>query len=155
MRVAVFSDSHGRTDKMIHALQNWQPDLIIHLGDYARDAEYLKKAFPQTPVRAVRGNRDIGSSEPERECFFIGPVKVFITHGHIYGVKRSLDALLNAAYFSGARVALYGHTHVADCRRLGGILVLNPGSAGKGIKPSYARLEIGEDGSVNCQIVPM
>ncbi|MGI5935209.1 MAG: metallophosphoesterase family protein [Oscillospiraceae bacterium] len=155
MRVAVFSDSHGRIDKMIHALQSWRPDLIVHLGDYARDAEHLKKEFPQTPVRAVRGNCDIRSYALEKDFFDIGQVKVFITHGHIYGVKRSLDALLNAAYFSGARVALYGHTHIAHCRQIGGLWVINPGSAGQGMKPSYARLEIGEDGSVNCQIVPI
>jgi len=155
MRITVFSDSHGRIDKMVCALKSWQPDLIVHLGDYIRDAEYLKKEFPQTPVRAVRGNCDIGSTDIEKDWFEIGPVKVFITHGHIYGVKRGLDALLNAAHFSGARVVLYGHTHVAECRQIGGLWVINPGSAGQGLKPTCARLEIGEDGGIDCRIVPV
>ena len=46
MRLAVFSDSHGFCASMIGAVRAYRPDMILHLGDYSRDAEELIKEFP-------------------------------------------------------------------------------------------------------------
>ena len=41
MRIVVFSDSHGSVEPMLHAVREEKPDLVLHLGDHARDAEAL------------------------------------------------------------------------------------------------------------------
>ena len=67
-------------------------------------------------------------------------VKFFLTHGHRYSVKYTLDALLNAAYFAGADMVLFGHTHRA-------MRVVNPGTAGVGAACTYACIET-ENGAI-------
>ena len=59
-------------------------------------------------------------------------VRIFMTHGHRYGVKYTLDSLANAAHFSGAALALFGHTHRSEYRRMGDVTLFNPGAAGSG-----------------------
>lgn len=155
MKLAVFSDSHGRCDGMLRAVRAWDPDVIVHLGDHSRDAMLLKEEFPQTPVRAVRGNCDMASDLPETDQFLAGAVPVFLTHGHRYGVKTGLTALLNAAHFAGARLVLFGHTHRAEQLQTAGMLVLNPGPAGDYSRPSGALVEVDDGGAVSCRILPL
>ena len=42
MRIAVFSDTHGRTDGMIRAVRDEKPDAVIHLGDCERERANLQ-----------------------------------------------------------------------------------------------------------------
>lgn len=78
----------------------------------------------------------------------IGGVKVHLEHGH----RRGLQALRYLALEEGARIALFGHTHYPYCEENGGVLLLNPGSAGnycRGGRARAALLEIdGESVSV-------
>ena len=54
-----------------------------------------------------------------------------MTHGHNEHVKLGTGGLLREARQHGARIALYGHTHKADCHQeADGLWVLNPGSCG-------------------------
>lgn len=138
MKLLVFSDSHGTLGPMLRAVRERKPDAAVHLGDYVRDAEALRRAFPELPLRVLRGNCDFESKAPERETFTLGGVPVFACHGHRYGVKTGLDALCDAGYFSGARLVLFGHTHVPGTERAGEMLLLNPGSA----RRSCALLEL-------------
>jgi len=56
-----------------------------------------------------------------------------MTHGHKQGVKSSTAMMEAEARAMRAKAALYGHTHVAECRWTeDGMLVMNPGSAGYG-----------------------
>ena len=41
MRIAVFSDSHGVKEPMLAAIEEQKPDMVLHLGDYVRDAEAI------------------------------------------------------------------------------------------------------------------
>ena len=112
MKAAVFSDSHGETSLMIEALRRTRPDAIIHLGDHDRDAVELRHAFPEIPLYSVCGNCDIMPLAPARDTVQLGPVKAFITHGHLYSVKFGrVDSLVYAAMEAGAKIALFGHTH--------------------------------------------
>ena len=43
MKAAVFSDTHGVTSLMLEAVRRCRPDVMIHLGDYERDAERLRE----------------------------------------------------------------------------------------------------------------
>ena len=50
---------------------------------------------------------------------------------HLFGVKRELTALADAARERGAQLALFGHTHVQCLETIGGVTLLNPGAAGR------------------------
>ena len=132
MRIVVFSDSHGSVEPMLHAVREEKPDLVLHLGDHARDAEALQRELPGLDIRFVRGNCDWSSDAEEVLTPVADGVRIFMTHGHRYGVKYTLDSLANAAHFSGASLALFGHTHQSEYRRMGDVTLFNPGAAGSG-----------------------
>jgi len=152
MKIAVFSDSHGSIAPMARALRQNDVDLVVHLGDHDADAELLHRQFPDIPLYSVRGNCDSGSDTPETLLVPLGPVRALLTHGHRHAVNRGLDTLAYAAEEAGAQLALFGHTHRAFWGELGGVRLLNPGSAGRGARPSWALLEIGGDGEMKCGI---
>ena len=137
---------------MCAAIRAWQPDVVLHLGDYVRDAQTVRERFPDLDLRYVRGNCDVGmKDEPEKLFFDLGGVEIFATHGHIYDVKYGLDSLRNAAYFSGAKLCLFGHTHQKLYLEMGGIQFLNPGTAGQGYELTAARITV-ENGTAACKI---
>ena len=155
MKLCVFSDSHGCPSKMLAFIGRENPDLVIHLGDGAADFEKIKMQFPQMPIKAARGNCDYTSSLPEKDFFSVNGVGIFITHGHLYGVKGADDALLNAARCQGARLALFGHTHSAIIREKDGVCLFNPGSCGYGSSASCGLVDISDSGVFRCSIVPL
>lgn len=153
MKAAVFSDTHSNTALMVEAVARCRPDLIIHLGDHSRDTAILREKFPEIPLYSVRGNCDIGSTAPDRDIVPLGSVKAFITHGHLYNVKYGmLDSLVFAAQEQGAKIAMFGHTHEADYEEMGGVKVINPGTAGAGRRLTYALVEVYDNGGITCEI---
>ncbi len=151
MKIVIFSDSHGNTQPMLDAVFDEAPQLILHLGDHSRDCAAVLEAYPSVPLRAVRGNCDGNAFEPDLDEFVIMNKRIFMTHGHLHGVKMGLGSLLNTAFYKNADVVLFGHTHIPVQESVEGLLAVNPGSIGMG-KKTYAVLEI-EHGAVNCQIV--
>lgn len=153
MKVAVFSDTHGVTTPMVRAIRQVRPDALVHLGDYERDTAVLLKEFPELPLYHVCGNCDYAPSAPNCLTVQLGPVTVFLTHGHLYHVEYGhIDSLVYAAQEAGAQLALYGHTHIPLHEDVGGVKVLNPGTAGKGREPTWALLEIFENGGIAAEI---
>ena len=151
MKILVFSDSHGNTPPMLDAVLKENPQLILHLGDHSRDSIKLLEAYPRIPLRAVRGNCDGMAAEPDSDEFVIHDKRIFMMHGHLYGVKLGLGSALNTAMLHRADILLFGHTHMPYKETVEGLLAVNPGSIGMGQK-TYAVLEI-EDGAVDCKIV--
>ena len=153
MKVAVFSDTHGVTTPMVRAIRQVRPDALVHLGDYERDTAVLLKEFPELPLYCVRGNCDGANDAPDRAVVPLGPVKAFMTHGHLYNVRYGyLDSLVYAAMEEGAQLALFGHTHQAAYEEIGGVKVLNPGTAGQGTQLSWAWIQVFDNGGIACQI---
>ncbi len=112
------------------AVLDEKPDYIFHLGDLETDADELRRRFPNIPVASVAGNCDFGRAG-ERYLFFeLRGKKFFLTHGHFYGVKLSLDSLVNTALAAGADAVLFGHTHSPYYAEVQGMLVINPGTVG-------------------------
>lgn len=120
--IAVFSDTHGQKAMLLRCLQKTGADAVIHLGDHASDASGL-----DLPCFCVRGNCDLVGPSSEM-LLEIGSKRVFLTHGHAYGVKRDPRVLLERAKSLGAHFALYGHTHIADIYNDGLVIAANPGS---------------------------
>ena len=122
MLIAVFADSHGELDAMCAAIDEYKPDLMLHLGDYARDAEELQRRYPRLDIRFVQGNCDRWESDaPESLRFNADGVGIYMTHGHRQSVKTTPDALANAVHFSGAQLGLFGHTHCSEYRKMGDV----------------------------------
>lgn len=155
MKIAVFSDSHRRSQAMLNAIETCSPDMIIHLGDGEGDTDKIKRQFPQIPLKAVRGNCDFNMALPESLLLELNGVRIYMSHGHYHGVKNGLASLLNAAHFSQADFAMYGHTHIAHYAEPGGMRVLNPGSCGLSLQPSWAEVIIDEAGGVQTKIIKL
>lgn len=153
MRLIVFSDTHGRCSMLPQCVRRTGPDMIVHLGDHMRDTRIIEESFPEIPLYAVPGNCDFSSAE-DTLTFSAGGVLVFATHGHRYGVKSTMDSLLNSAHFAGAQLVLYGHTHIARIDYPAGMTVVNPGSSGLGSEPSFAQIDIRE-GGIAAKILPV
>ena len=153
MKIAVFSDTHGSKAGMIKAIEDYAPDQVIHLGDGMRDAQEVAARFPHIPVCCVPGNCDGVDDGEGYKLVRLGPVTAFLTHGHRYTVRGGkLDVLLYAAQCCSAQIAMFGHTHRAGFEQIGGIFVLNPGTAGKPPRRTWAKLEIGGEGEIDCRI---
>lgn len=132
MRVLLLSDTHGNLLLARKALKlAGQVLLVLHAGDYHRDALRLARA-ERVDVRGVRGNCDLGGEGPLEDFLELGGHRVFLTHGHQFGVKGGLERLTARALAAGADIAVYGHTHVPAETVFEGVLLVNPGSVGYG-----------------------
>lgn len=140
MKAIIFSDSHKSFSPMLEAINaEGNINQIIHAGDVHSDVEDLEIMYPKIPVASVKGNNDwLLRDVPEDRLFEFGSIKIFLTHGHNYGVKYSLAKLYTKAEELGADIAIFGHTHVPHTEKIGNILLFNPGAASK----SYGILEI-------------
>ena len=105
------SDTHGRADLLLEAFRRAKPDGVLFLGDGLRDLNVLPD---DTTLRAVRGNCDWATREdaPPVRVEQIAGYTVYLTHGHLQGVKLSLDTAIENAAVAGADVLLHGHTHI-------------------------------------------
>ena len=83
MKIIVFSDSHGKLDWMIAALEMERPDHIFFLGDHERDGWDLSRLYPMIPLNAVKGNCDFGPGLEDWVVELEG-VRFLLTHGHLY-----------------------------------------------------------------------
>lgn len=148
MKIVVFADSHGRNAGMFYVIEQEKPDAVIHLGDYAEDAQELARAYPMLPVYQVRGNNDYGADAPLYAAILPENVPLYLTHGHKERVSMlSPGNVPRRAREEQCVLAFYGHTHRALLQKLEGVWVCNPGSISlpRGGPASYARLTI-EDG---------
>jgi putative phosphoesterase len=130
MKILVISDTHGDTNKAEKAIRsNKGIGLIIHLGDYFRDAQKLSDLFPDIPIEYIYGNSDFMVEDvPAEKMLDICGKKIFITHGHRYSVKWDYEKLFRKAEELHADMLLFGHTHIPDIVERGKYYILNPGS---------------------------
>lgn len=120
MDFLIFSDSHGSAEAMQKAIdrQIRTPDAIFFLGDGLRDTEWLDTNG--AVLYDVRGNCDWfgGGDTPDERTLYPEGHKIFLTHGHSYGVKGGVGALLAHAAKLEADIVLFGHTHTPMCQAL-------------------------------------
>lgn len=118
---------------MRDCIQAVMPDAVVHLGDHFDDGRAMQDEFPNIRFHLLPGNCDRNRcliNVHEYLCYDVGGVRLYMTHGHIHGVKSSLLRLLYDARSNDALGVLFGHTHVPLCCQTDdGIWVLNPGSA--------------------------
>src|SRR5579863_4481213 len=119
--IGLISDTHGLLRaEAVSALEGCE--LIVHAGDVGPPA-ILDELSTIAPVYAVRGNTDIASAGlPPVRCVEAQGLKIEVIHD-----LKDLEADPSAR---GVAVVVSGHTHVPKIERRGGVLFVNPGSAG-------------------------
>jgi putative phosphoesterase len=121
--VGVISDTHGLVrPQAVEALKG--SDLIVHAGDVG-DEEVLERLGAIAPTIAVRGNIDTGAwaeALPIADVVEIGELHLYVLHD-----LSRLDIDPEAAGFAAV---ISGHSHRPSAELRGGVLYLNPGSAG-------------------------
>lgn len=130
MRVIVVSDTHGSYEKLEFVIKRHQDaDLLIHLGDGARELLKLKEKYKSLNMGVVCGNCDPPSLPlaPFSEIS-VSRHKIFACHGDFYYVTAGLTPLLNEAKKREADIVLYGHTHKKFTGYQNSIHIMNPGS---------------------------
>lgn len=118
---------------MRYAIEKVKPQTVIHLGDYYEDGADMSMEYPHIMFHQVPGNCDRYRSmeyHPEKLCYDVGGVRMFMTHGHLHNVKTDTWALEYEAQSKNAAIALYGHTHRADLRKEDHLWIMNPGACG-------------------------
>ncbi len=144
MEYVIFSDSHGRENRLLDVLQRQirPPAAIFFAGDGLRDIEILEQT--DVSIHAVAGNCDWIALREQESLITVEKFKVFLTHGHLYGVKNGYDRLVARGAAIGADVILFGHTHLPHCERIGEgtcvcdrvltkpLYLFNPGSISEG-----------------------
>ena len=157
MRILAVSDSHGETEELRWLFDEIRReygamDIFIHCGDGSTDLRriqpYLLKNNPGAVMYTVSGNCDLGNDLPSDLILEFDGTRIFVTHGHRYGVKTSLDDLDRKASSERCSLALYGHTHIANWE-MKSVLLVNPGSA---IKGRAAMISL-ENGNVNASLL--
>lgn len=159
MKILVVSDSHGRLKSLIEKIIEIgyeDIDAIIHLGDYIEDAYRLKEIFGKKLYK-VAGNGDLYSGCNFEKLIEINGNRLFLTHGHEYGLINNLNKLYYRALELEADIVLYGHTHLALNLEKDGILFLNPGSPSlpRDIDrtKSFILLEIKENSEIDVETI--
>lgn len=145
MKYIIASDIHGSARycrELISAWEREKADRLILLGDVLYHGprndipeEYCPKAVTAMlneradSIFAVRGNCDAEIDQTvlhfplSADYALLSYEKsiIFLTHGHIYH-EEAMPPLHTGD------VLVHGHTHVDQCRNVGGVTVLNPGS---------------------------
>lgn len=156
MKVLVMSDTHGYIFNAKEALDRHpEVEMVLHLGDYCRDALQLSQLYPDVKFEYVYGNCDIGVGNNSAEkTIEIDGLSIFMTHGHKYSVKWDYNRILAKAKAENASVILFGHTHVAAVDNIDNRLLINPGSMSESRSnksESYVIMDIAE-GKVNADL---
>ncbi len=128
MRILVVSDTHGSPSVLLDAVrQAGSTDMLLHLGDGQRDCAVLEPVYNGQIVR-VRGNCDFGPYDDTERLLRLDGATVFMTHGHLYDAKITLNKLWFKGREMGADIVCFGHTHVPLLEKQGEMTLLNPGS---------------------------
>ena len=127
--VVVLADTHiprrarALPEEIVPHLE--RADLVLHAGDLL-ETSVLDALSRYAPVRAVKGNVDGPEVDlPEILEFEVGGVPVAMIHDS--GAKKGRRGRMRRR-FPGARVVVFGHSHIPWLEDDGELMLLNPGS---------------------------
>lgn len=134
MKIGVLSDTHLSkpedarylADKLL-AGPFANVEAILHAGDIVIPC--LEDCFAGIPWYAVRGNMDYALQElPISRVVTLGAKKIGLVHG--WGAAGSIEQRV-LSHFSEHLIdaVVFGHSHQPLCRKVGSVLLFNPGSA--------------------------
>ena len=124
---------------------------ILHAGDVG-DAGILDALREIAPVTAIRGNVDVSGA-----CGELPATEMVSLAGVVFYLVHSVNWLDLDPVAAGVNVLVSGHSHKPSIERRGGVMYLNPGSAG----PRRFRLPVSvalvtvSDGVAEARIVEL
>ena len=121
--VGVISDTHN-TLRLEAVRRLRRCELIVHAGDVCVP-DVLRELDALAPTVAVRGNNDRGAWAKR-----LPPSRTIEIQGYQIHVVHDLKELRVDPVERGIDVVVSGHSHRPHIERKGGVLYLNPGSAG-------------------------
>ncbi|MGB9108248.1 MAG: metallophosphoesterase family protein [Telluria sp.] len=150
MRIGLISDTHGllRPQALDYLAGS---DHIVHGGDIGNQ-DILDRLAAIAPLTVVRGNNDGAAwadAIPATAQLALGGIGIYVIH--------DLKGLAIDPAAAGVRVVVSGHSHKPSCAERGGVLYVNPGSAGRRrfSLPIAAGELLVEDGRVMVRLVTL
>ncbi len=162
--------------ELLSALRTAGVERILHAGDVCV-RQVIEELESVAPVTVARGNRDwmLSPLPPWSALLELDGVRVVMAHGQgsffTYWLDKFLfvfqgyrferyQRVVEASSALEADVYIFGHTHRAENRLVGGRLFFNPGSASFGFikgsrHPSFGLLTILPGGQVQGEIRPL
>ena len=156
MRVLILGDTHAQDDIFLRILAaEKEYDAVLHTGDF-EGSEFVYRELSDAPLYAIAGNNDFFTDAPYERVVELEGCRIFMTHGHRYGLEKGYMGVCREAHRRNASIAVFGHSHLPVAEYCRGVLMLNPGSTSwprqENRKPSYIVLNL-EDGRVlSCGI---
>ena len=152
MWVGLIADTHGllraEVSDVFAGVEH-----IVHAGDVG-STDVLDGLARIAPVTAVKGNVDAALGLPDVARLELACVRIVVVHGDRLGSPTPEKV---AKAFPGADVVVYGHSHRPALGRVGDVLAVNPGSAGRRRfrNPVSVALADLRDGEATVTLVPL
>ena len=147
MKILVFSDSHGDSVTMKSIIKKHRrAEVVFFCGDGGRDFNEMRVLFPDKAFFGVSGNCDWCSDLPAYQDFELCGKRIFLTHGHVFGVKQGLSRLTELGRSNRFDIVVFGHTHQQLTSAEGPMILMNPGSVG--YNEEYSIIDINEDNGI-------
>ncbi len=128
-KILIFGDTHGCLSEIPFIKNVEEYDYLLYLGDGYEEVErWIVKNKLQDKFVGVTGNCDDKPQVKRQKLIEIEQIKIFMTHGDIFDVKKDYKKIFSKAKDIGANIAMFGHTHYADNICVDGIYLFNPGS---------------------------
>ncbi|HHT98875.1 MAG TPA: metallophosphoesterase [Acholeplasma sp.] len=139
MKILITSDVHGKKSLLEEVIKKHPNMYHLNAGDIGLSESYLD----EQNILSVKGNTDFFSKLPEMRLLEHEGLKILLTHGHLYYVKRNLDLLVDKAKSLDVNICIFGHTHMRYSKVIKGVLFLNPGALSD-YERSYAIFDNGK-----------
>ncbi len=153
MKILIVSDSHGTDNNLKYVINKVKPiDMLIHLGDFNGNYDHIAQ-LAECPIEAVSGNNDFFCDVEDEKLLNIAEKKIFMSHGHRYGVNQNSDRIKSIGMKQNADIIMFGHTHMPYIDKTAGVWTINPGSISLPRQanrlPTYIIMDIDEIGNVH------
>lgn len=150
MKILLLSDTHSNVKDAVSLIRRQSDlDMFFHMGDTFQDAVKIHEETGLA-MKAVSGNMDGNKAGPQIEVFSLEGVSFMLTHGDGFYVNGDRHVLYRQALKQGAKVACYGHTHIARDETIRGVRLINPGTL-KGRNKSYGIMTI-DNGEISLSL---
>jgi uncharacterized protein len=155
VKLGIISDTHGLLRAEVFEVFAGV-DHILHAGDFG-ELGILDELAAIAPVTGVWGNVDgweVRARVPEVAEVELDGARVVVLHGMQLGSPTPEKA---AAAYPDAALVVFGHSHRPVIRQVGGVLAVNPGSAGRPRFRDPVTLALAEivDGKVTAHLVQL
>ena len=114
MAILVVSDSHGKVDRVIKAIEENKNkiDRVCFTGDGLEDIKFLEGEYKDIIFDYVAGNCDGYIAKPSEKIIMYNGKKILLTHGHLYEGISGQKRLLAKCKAEGINAVFWGHTHL-------------------------------------------